>query len=237
LPELPEVETVVRSLKSLKNKKIVRIKYYSEKVAYNFQISKINKILKGRTFKSISRKGKYIIFNLKEKYLICHLRMTGYLYLSKTLPIKKNHIRCIFLLDDNQFLIFGDIRKFGGFYLYNNLNELNSKIGIDPFNIMFTESWLENNLSTKKRMIKHLLLDQKFICGLGNIYIDEILWKTQVSPKTLSHSITSSKNLYNSILSILNDSIKFHGTTIMNFKFGMGLGIMKTKIISKQYLI
>ena len=219
MPELPEVQTVVQSLQDLKNKKILDFKYYWKKVIYNFPINRTQDILRGNTINNISRKGKYIILKLDNQYLVGHLRMTGQLYISKALPVKKNHLRCVFLLDNNKFLIFEDMRKFGGFFIYNNLDILNAKIGIDPFQKIFTVKWLKINLFKKKRMMKHLLLDQKFICGLGNIYIDEILWKSQIHPKALSNKVQSIKNLHYNLLSILNESIKFHGTTIMNFKF------------------
>ena len=80
-------------------------------------------------------------------------------------------------------------------------------------------------------MIKHLLLNQKFICGLGNIYIDEILWKSKIHPKSISKNIRNIDTLYNNIISTLEESIKFHGTTIINFKFdNMRTGNYKNKL-------
>jgi len=145
--------------------------------------------------------------------------MTGYLYLSTNIPPNNKHIRCIFSLESNEYIIYEDIRKFGGFYIFYSLSDLDNKIGIDPFNKEFTPQWLTKNLSKKSGMIKHLLLNQKFICGLGNIYIDEILWKSKIHPKNTSQHIKNINLLYNNIISTLNDSIAFHGTTIINFKF------------------
>ena len=114
-----------------------------------------------------------------------------------------------------------------------DINELNQKIGIDPFDLEFTIKWFLKNTKKRKRYIKHLLLDQKFICGLGNIYIDEALWKAKIHPLAISSSINQKKitNLYQTILYLLNDSIKFHGTSIKNFEFdNMKTGAYKNKL-------
>ena len=231
MPELPEVQTVVTSLKKLKNKEIKNFTYSCKKVVYNFSPGNLHRHIKNNIIKNVSRIGKYIILHLDNKYLICHLRMTGYLHISKRIPINNKHIRCYFNLSSDEFLIYEDIRKFGGFYLFNSLTELKQKIGVDPFNKKFSPIWLKKNLSNKNGMIKHLLLNQKFICGLGNIYTDEILWKTCIHPKHVSKTIKNTDFLYRNIVSILNKSIKFHGTTIMNFKFdNMKTGNYKAKL-------
>ena len=221
MPELPEVQTVVNSLQKLKNNHITSFTFDWEKVIYNMPPLKAQNIIKNKKITSISRKGKYIIIEAENIFLLCHLRMTGYLYMSNSLPKNKKHMRCYFNLNSNQYLIFEDIRKFGGFYIYKNLNRINTKLGIDPFDKNFTKKWLLNMLKSKRRIIKNLLLDQSIICGLGNIYIDEILWYSHIKPTRLSHRISKNKIylLYQNTIDILNTSIKFHGTTILNFKF------------------
>ena len=221
MPELPEVQTVVNSLQGIKNHTIRDFTYNWEKVIYNMPPSRAKHLLKKKKIINITRKGKYIIINLDNYFLVCHLRMTGYLYTKEHLPKNKKHLRCHFTLNKHKYLIYEDIRKFGGFYIYNNLNILNKRIGIDPFDVNFTSIWLSKGLKSRKRIIKNLFLDQSFICGLGNIYIDEILWYSNIKPTKISNKITSIKikNLHTNILKVLTTSIKFHGTTIMNFKF------------------
>ena len=231
MPELPEVQTVVTSLSKLKNKEIIDFSYSWEKVTYNCTPTNLKKVIKDNIIQDISRLGKYIILHLNNIYLICHLRMTGYLHLAKSLPVNNKHVRCYFNLSSNEFLVYEDIRKFGGFYLFKSLFELKQKVGIDPYDKKFTTQWLQKNLSKKSGMIKHLLLNQKFICGLGNIYTDEILWKTRIHPNHIARNIKNTDFLYQNIISTLNESIKFHGTTIMNFKFdNMKTGNYKTKL-------
>ena len=234
MPELPEVQTVVSTLQKVKNYTIKDFSYSWEKVIYNLSPSKALNILKNKTINKISRKGKYIILHLDNTYLICHLRMTGYLYSSNTIPENSKHVRCYFTLSDNKYLIYEDIRKFGGFYIYKNINNLFSRIGVDPFEKKFTEKWLLEGLKSRKRIIKNLLLDQSYICGLGNIYIDEILWHSKIKPTRLSHMIPKYKIklLHQYTLSILSDSIKHHGTTIINFKFdNMKTGDYKNNLV------
>ena len=115
--------------------------------------------------------------------------MTGYLYFSKKNITPKKHIRCYLQLNKNSFLIFEDIRRFGGFYILNDLSEIKNKIGVDPFDKRFSIDRLKIGLNNKKRQIKSLLLDQKFICGLGNIYIDEILRHSKILPLRKSNKI------------------------------------------------
>ena len=221
MPELPEVETVVNSLQKASNKTIVSFHNFWKRICYNHNISKLNKLIENNIIHSISRKGKNIILDFNRNCLIFQLRMTGYLYLSSHLPSNMEYVRCYFALDDNSYLVFEDIRKFGGFYIFKEINQLNNKIGIDPFEKNFTIKWMQKNISNRNRQIKGLLLDQTFVCGLGNIYIDEILWASKINPLSISSKLNKKQInlLFSNILSILKKSIKFHGTTIMNFKF------------------
>ena len=139
-----------------------------------------------------------------------------------------------YIIYDLSYLIFEDIRKFGGFYYKTNISFLRHKLGVDPIiDKKFTKNWVNKNLKKKNRQLKSLLLDQSFICGLGNIYIDEILFKSKIHPLEISSTLKKRKinSLYDNILSILNHSIKHHGTTIINFKFdNMKTGSYKNKL-------
>ena len=233
MPELPEVETVVNSLQKISNTTITKFIPIWKKICYNHDLNNIKKIIPNKKILSITRKGKNIIINLESIHLIFQLRMTGYLYQSNKLPLNMKYVRCYFSLSDNNYLIFEDIRKFGGFYIFNELDVLINRIGIDPFEEKFTTLWLKKNIIKKNRRLKGLLLDQTFICGLGNIYIDEILWKSKIHPLKSSNTLTSKEInlLHKSIVSILTHSIKYHGTTIINFKFdNMKTGSYKSQL-------
>ena len=222
MPELPEVQTVVNHLsQNLLNKKIIDFKILYNKVIYNGSQVDVKKITTNRLIKEIQRVGKYIVIVLNKNYIVFHLRMTGRLYYSDSLPLNGKYLRCYFILENNSYLLFEDIRKFGGFYLYKNLKKINSKIALDPLQIKFTIKYFKTILSNRKKQIKSFLLDQSLISGLGNIYIDEILWKSKIHPYRLSNSLQKHEiiNLYKNIKQILIKSIEFHGTTIINFTF------------------
>jgi len=233
LPELPEVETVVNSLQKIPKKTIKSFHTSWHKICYNNKILNLDKSINNKKIYSIYRKGKNIIFDINDNYLVFQLRMTGYLYHSTQLPSNMKYVRCYFILNDDSYLIFEDIRKFGGFYIYKDINHLNNRIGIDPFEKQFTYKWLQENILKRNRQIKGLLLDQNFICGLGNIYIDEILWFSRIHPLRLSSTLSNKeiKQLFLNIIKILKKSIDFHGTTFMNFKFdNMKTGNYKSEL-------
>ena len=232
MPELPEVQTVVNTLQLIKNKDIVFFRNYWERILFSKNYNYLFQTIKFKRILSVKRIGKYIIIKLNNNYLAFHLRMTGYLYATKELK-KNKHIQCYFKFSDNSYLVYEDIRKFGGFYYIENLNIIKKKLGIDPYSKLFTFQWLKTNLSCKNRQMKALLLDQKFITGLGNIYVDEILWKSKIHPlkKAKQLNQTNIDNLFNSIRPILDESIKLHGTTIINFKFdNMKTGNYRSKL-------
>ena len=223
MPELPEVQTVINSIKSdVIDSTIMSCDLHWKRVIYNVSQNDFKNNIINKHIIDVSRKGKYIIFILSQGFMLCHLRMTGSLFIDSNQQSHK-HIQANFLLKNrsSKYLHFKDIRKFGGFYYYDDIEIFNKKIGIDPFESIFTLKWFSKNTLLKKRQIKHLLLDQHFICGLGNIYIDESLWASHIHPMTLSCNIPKNKlkQLYHNIIRILSHSIEFHGTSIRDFTY------------------
>ena len=163
MPELPEVETVKNSIKKhLLNKRFVCLNVKWKKVLHNFSVQNFNTKIKNKEIADIYRRGKYIIFDFNTCIMAIHLRMTGKLYVQPKIESKKKHISA-YIKVSNKYLIFEDTRKFGRFYLYNSIENLNNKLGIEPFSKGFTEKWLIDNLRIKNRQMKQLLLDQSFI--------------------------------------------------------------------------
>ena len=234
MPELPEVHTVVNSIRNkIIDKKIIDYAVFDQNTCYNNNTYEVSKKIVNKTIINVLRFGKNIVIQLDNSFLVFHLRMTGYLYHASKQNRKSKHLRYLLELSDNSFLIFEDIRKFGGFYYLKNLNNFKNRIGKDPFDSTFTKSWLLKTLLSKKSQIKSLLLRQDYICGLGNIYIDEILWKSKIHPRKKTNTISEKKiiSLHKNIISTLNESISFHGTTFMNFKFdNMKTGNYKSKL-------
>ena len=218
MPELPEVQTVADHIKpDLIGKYIVGIEPVWKKVLHNFT----PKDLSGKyQIQNVSRRAKFIIIELEDFLLAIHLRMTGKLYLLEQKQRPK-HSSAIVYLENSNNLIFEDTRKFGRIYMYKDLSEINSRHGPEPLGKEFTIEWLLTNLKKKKRNIKALLLDQSFISGLGNIYIDEILWESGIHPNSISCAIPKTKvsRLHSAIQNILKEAIRQLGTTFISFSF------------------
>jgi formamidopyrimidine-DNA glycosylase len=221
VPELPEVETVVLSIRDqLVGQKFININVRWPKVLFNFSKKDFLDNLVQRKITNVHRRGKFIVLSFDEDILAIHLRMTGKLYFAYGKTNKK-HISASMKLDNGQQLVFEDTRKFGRFYYYTSQDIMDEKLGIEPLGDFFTADWLIKNLHCKKRMIKALLLDQRIIAGLGNIYVDECLWQSRIHPETRSNKI-SKKNistLCESIRNTLQLSIAAHGTTVVNFSY------------------
>ena len=218
MPELPEVQTVADHVKpELVGEHILYIEPVWEKVCDNFNAEEAkgeHKVL------NVSRRAKFIIIELENFILAVHLRMTGKLYvLVDESPPK--HTSAIIHLKGKKNLIFEDTRKFGRIYKYDDLTEINKRHGPEPLEDDFTCDWLLENLKKKKRNIKALLLDQSFLSGLGNIYVDESLWASNIHPNSISCFIPKRKviQLHNNIRTILSESIRQLGTTFINFTF------------------
>ncbi len=222
MPELPEVQTVVTNLKpQIINQKILAINIFWPKA-----FCADPALILGQTITDITRRGKYIIVKLTNGYLVVHLRMTGKLFaLSKAinrdqlLTNYKKHLQVAFELQ-NSWLLFVDQRKFGRINFCEDLNWLEAKLGPEPLDQSFTLDVLTKILKVNKQ-IKVLLLDQSKIAGLGNIYVDEVLWQAGVNPKTLSCNIGSKQiNLiYVAIREILQKAIDMQGTTFLSYAF------------------
>ena len=221
MPELPEVQTVVDHIKGdLVGKKILGIIPLWKKSLQNFRPNDLSGKNKKNRIIDVRRRAKFIIIDFGEFILAVHLRMTGKLYIQEGSSIPK-YTRVIIKLKNSKDLIFDDIRKFGRIYLYKNLTEIDSKHGPEPLGKEFTDEWLYVNLKKRNRNLKALLLDQSFIAGLGNIYVDEILWESGIHPNSISSAISKKKVLllHNSIQNILKKAIDNHGTTFMSFTF------------------
>ena len=241
MPELPEIEIIKRSLFKMINKaKIMDIKINNEnlryKIPYRFSKALINeKILK------ISRRSKYLIFHFKKKLLLAHLGMTGkfllmrkkdnvifktsFYYDLNLLP-KHNHI--YFTLNNGTVLIYNDIRRFGFFKLYNNTQSNKivflKKLGPEPLSTLFNVKYFKDFIKNKKKNIKNLLMDQTFISGLGNIYVNEALFMSRIHPLKScgSLNIKEIRNLILNIKKVLKFSISKGGSSIKDFKNTFG---------------
>ena len=222
MPELPEVETVKNGLiKKVLHKKIIKCKVlYPGIIAYPEKETFTKEII-NQTINNITRRGKFLMFELDDYYLISHLRMEGKYFIKEPNEILNKHDHVIFSLNTKEELRYNDTRKFGKMHLVKK-NELDmtplSKLGLEPWDESLTTKYLKEKLN-KKKSIKTLLLDQGIIAGIGNIYADEILFLSKINPETNGCDVTN-KNLIDIIdntKKILEKAIVSGGTTIHSY--------------------
>lgn len=220
MPELPEVQTVCNDLLNagLKKAKIIKAQIAWQKILHKCTIQEFDEIIKTKIILDIRRRGKYIIFTLtKDWFLIAHLRMTGRInLLAKVEPIQK-HEHFVLYLDRNRMLKYHDTRKFGRWYLTQNLDEIIGHLGLEPLEKEFTFHSLNEMLRlAKTKKIKPFLLDQTKITGIGNIYADESLFLAKIHPETSCQKIPEEniRLLHAAIKKVLIQGIQNMGTTL-----------------------
>ncbi len=237
MPELPEIEIVKRSLVKMINKaKIIDIKINNKNLRYKLP-KNFSQDLIGQKIENISRRSKYLVFHLETKILLVHFGMTGKILIMKNrnnkllktsfyydLNIIQKHNHIYFLLNNGITLIYNDVRRFGFFKLYNisQFNKITflNKLGLEPFSNKFNVEYFEKYISNKQKNIKNLLMDQTFVSGLGNIYVNEALFMSKIKPLRLCNRLKKKeiKKLIKNIKKVLKFSISKGGSSIKDFK-------------------
>ncbi len=227
MPELPEVETVVRTLeKKIQNRIIRNVRVIYPRIVSCPDAEGFSAGLIGQRFIGFDRRGKFLIFRLTDKVLVAHLRMEGkfFVYPGKTEPDKHTHI--VFELDDGE-LHYNDVRKFGRFWLYDNDEEIEAvkDLGCEPFDDKLTPEYLKSYCHGKKEPIKSQLLDQSMIAGIGNIYANEICFEVSMDPEHPSGLISLNKwdEIIKATRKILARAIEAGGTTIRSYTSSLGV--------------
>ena len=236
MPELPEIETIKNDLApKVIGKAITKVTFPPDpkiRILRRFPSAQdFIRELQGTKIKFLRRRAKYLIFDLlPRKSLVMHLGMSGQLRLEKSDAPYQPYIRAIFHFNDNTELRFIDPRKFGEIFLA--LPPLKShpltldRLGPEPLGEEFTIAFLTHILQKSRRAIKTLLLDQKNIAGIGNIYSDEILFRAKIHPTRLAYTLNDNevKLLHRSIQKILKDAIANRGTTAADKRYRDGWG-------------
>jgi formamidopyrimidine-DNA glycosylase len=231
MPELPEVETVRKTLKQLVlHKQIDHISIYWPKIIKRpLEIEQFIDALSGETILEIGRRGKFLIIYTEHYALVSHLRMEGkYGLFPKEEPIDK-HTHVIFHFTDQTELRYRDVRKFGTMHLYNKGEEFEKEpligLGPEPFSEEFTQKYLSEKLKKTNRKVKPALLDQKTLVGLGNIYVDEALFRAGIHPERPANSLDEKEIavLHREIVSTLGEAVKLGGSTIRSYVNSQGL--------------
>ena len=223
MPELPEVETVRKKLLlKLKDKKINNLTVLYKNVFEGQDIKKVVRNITGETINNIKRRGKWLLFELDNYYLLSHLRMEGkYLYRDIGSEIGK-HEHVIFNINNEFELRYKDVRKFGKMYLVPKDELGDSKLkdlGYEPWDKKLTSDYLLSKYKNKSLPIKSILLDQSIIVGIGNIYADEILFLSNINPHKKGKDITKKECelIIENTKKVLDKAIKEGGTTIRSY--------------------
>ncbi|QBO35292.1 DNA-formamidopyrimidine glycosylase [Periweissella cryptocerci] len=230
MPELPEVETVRRGLLRLvKGKTIQSVDIiWPKTIEGDNEAAKL--ILRGRTIEDIERRGKFLLFRLSDNLtLVSHLRMEGKYY---TVPVDEpleKHVCVVFHLDEQIDLWYMDTRKFGRMQLVKTGTETElvpgiRKMGPEPTDADLTVAYLQQIMAKSRKIIKPFLLDQSNLAGLGNIYVDEVLWQTKIHPEQPVDTVTLAEitALRRNIIDELARATEHHGTTVHSYTNAFG---------------
>ena len=224
MPELPEVETVRRSLKlKLIGKRIEGVRIYYDGVIEYPDVSSFKRKIIGEVIRDIKRYGKWLIFVLDDYYLLSHLRMEGkYFFRDKDEKVYK-HEHIVFELDDGSELRYMDVRKFGKMWLIRkeDIKKIGPlvSLGLEPWDDKLTVSYLKDKYKKKRLAIKSVILDQSIIVGIGNIYADEILFLSGIDPLKRACNLGDGEldNIIKYTKVVLEKAIKKGGTTIRSY--------------------
>ncbi|MHC5248025.1 DNA-formamidopyrimidine glycosylase [Enterococcus sp. LJL90] len=229
MPELPEVETVRKGLVQLvKDKTIQRVEIFWPRIIENPEVPIFAAELANETIHDVQRRGKFLIFKLDHWDLISHLRMEGkYEFSPAEAPLTK-HTHVVFHFTDGSQLHYHDVRKFGRMTLVakdqSNTYKGIMQLGPEPLPDLFTLADFTTGLKKSSKAIKPLLLDQKLVTGLGNIYVDEALWEAQIHPEQPANTLKKKEIeiLRLAIIDVLGRAVAAGGTTIRSYLNALG---------------
>lgn len=229
MPELPEVEIMRQGLENLVvNQTIETVDIYWDAIINQPAVDEFKKELEGEKIESMDRRGKYLIFRMRDHDLVSHLRMTGGYSLEEPGVQADKHVHVVFQLASGQQLFYHDIRKFGRMDLVpaGQAEELPSiqKLGPEPFFEQINIPEFSDRLLSRPQAIKEVLLDQTFIAGLGNIYADETLYRATIHPLAPANSLERDQmvKLYLGVIEIIRFALAEGGSSIRNYRNAFG---------------
>ncbi|KAB7705929.1 DNA-formamidopyrimidine glycosylase [Bacillus aerolatus] len=230
MPEMPEVETVRRTLKQLvvgKTIQEVEVRWPNI-IKKPEQAEQFADALVGETIHDVQRRGKFLIFALDHYSLVSHLRMEGKYHLHERGEEEEPHTHILFTFTDGSELRYRDVRKFGTMHLFSRGQEHDSlplsQLGPEPFSSDFSVDYVRSKLKKTERNIKAVLLDQKVFVGLGNIYVDEALFRARIHPERKANSLREEEIavLHKEIVATLQEATDKGGSTIRSYVNSQG---------------
>lgn len=233
MPELPEVETVRRTLEPhLTGKRIETFDLRWHRTLQAPDLASFTSAIVGRTIVGVNRRGKLVVLEIDDGSTVTiHLRMTGELLFQLVVSHGRNdqresHLRAVFGFSDGSALLFYDTRKFGkiAWYPQDPTAPFDRLIGVEPLSDEFTVEALNGLLSSRRRQLKPVLLDQSVIAGLGNIYVDEALFRSRIHPLAVASNLSPAQvaRLHEAIVTLLRRAVESRGTTLRDYRTGLG---------------
>jgi formamidopyrimidine-DNA glycosylase len=220
VPELPEVETIRAQLAPrLEGRTLARVEILDPRLTRPADLFEVTEELEGDVVVAVERRGKYLLLRLESGLaLLVHLRMTGSFGFT---PL--SHERAVIALDDGSRLVYRDVRRFGTWLVLEDAElepYLATKNGPEPLGSRFTARWLGAQLVRRRAPLKAVLLDQRVVAGLGNIYADEALWRARVSPLRPANELSAAEvaRLARAIRAALRTGIERQGSTLSDYR-------------------
>lgn len=225
MPELPEVETVCRTLTPhLVNRHIMKTVVLNQQVVHHSKEdgAAFSRAVEGALIKEIARRGKYILLVLDHGWVVCHLRMTGKLLVKERAYQPQKHDHLVLYLEDGKQLVYEDVRRFGGLSYYEacpNQQLPLAKLGPEPLSDSFDGEYLYQRCQNRKKPIKSFILDQSIVAGIGNIYADEILFRAGIRPLKSAYRLrkVECERLAQATKEVLSEAILAGGSTIRDY--------------------
>lgn len=224
MPELPEVETIVRGLReeqgiysaSITGCRITNAKVLWDRTIANMNAEAFLARTRGQTIQAISRRGKFLVFSMDRDTMLIHLRMSGDIRVEEADADTQTHDRIFLEFESGLRMVFNDTRKFGRVWLVGDPEDVVGNLGPEPLDENLTDEEFHRMLQNRSRQLKPLLMDQHFLAGLGNIYTDEALHLAKIHPLTQSDSLTEeeSARLLKAIREVLSEGIRRNGASI-----------------------
>jgi formamidopyrimidine-DNA glycosylase len=231
MPELPEVETVRRQLEpALVGRRFERVRIDDPRLVRPYEPAEVAAELQGERVAAVERRGKYLIVRFESgRVLLIHLRMTGsLLHANGSLP-DDPHRRAVVRLDDGSDVAYRDVRRFGTWLLLEPGEAepyLDARVGEEPLDALFTAARLGERLAGRRTSLKAALLDQRTLAGMGNIYVDEALWRARLNPLRPAAGLDSNelRRLHRAIRAALEHGLARQGSTLRDYRLPDGSG-------------
>jgi formamidopyrimidine-DNA glycosylase len=232
MPELPEVESVRRQLEpALVGRRFAQVRIDDARLVRPYEPAEVAAELEGERVAAVERRGKYLVVRFQSgRILLIHLRMTGSLLHAPSGSLQDDpHRRAVVTLDDGSDVAYRDVRRFGTWLLLEPGEAepyLAARVGDEPLDALFTAARLGERLGGRRTSLKAALLDQRTLAGLGNIYVDEALWRARLNPLRPAADLDGAelRRLHRSIRAALEHGLARQGSTLRDYRLPDGSG-------------